>query len=361
MSLWIAFMLLPSVFSGRISCTENKLLSYRCGAHFLNNHEHYTSFGGQKAKINEFPWSVLLIYHFEDKDLRCSGVQVSPRHILTAAHCMFKITNTSDFCSTNSRSNGIYQELDKEGWSVYVGSKCRRTELCENAYRVSNIIVHEHFDYCEQVHDLALMELASNVPYSNGTAICMPDKSSLLSKTIKAGGMGLNHARASDVWSTRRALMKPAIEMRRLCLPQVVTYRKIFEIKETNHLETVSINTSICKGDSGGPLFQLNKRGRYVVIGIASSAWPLCRTPSHKRWNRFIDVRPYIDWICKFTGVCPTRVNKGCKKTREYNMVDNEQPGIRKHSHNITNDSFPLFMINVVVFYSVLNSILHAP
>ncbi|VDM57182.1 unnamed protein product [Angiostrongylus costaricensis] len=85
-----------------------------------------------------------------------------------------------------------YPVLDKQYWSVYVGSKCSRIELCQNAFNVSKIVVYKHFDYCEKVNDLALMELASDVPYSNGIPICMPDKNMPLSKTVKADGSGLD-------------------------------------------------------------------------------------------------------------------------------------------------------------------------
>ncbi|KAE9413211.1 hypothetical protein Angca_000285, partial [Angiostrongylus cantonensis] len=54
------------------------------------------------------------------------------------------------------------------------------------------VIVHEHFDYCENLNDLALMELSSNVLHSSGIPICMPDKNMVLSETMKADGSGID-------------------------------------------------------------------------------------------------------------------------------------------------------------------------
>ncbi|ETN80337.1 hypothetical protein NECAME_09275 [Necator americanus] len=41
-------------------------------------------------------------------------------------------------------------------------------------------------------------------------------------------------------------------------------------------IETTNTNTSLCRGDSGSPLFQMNKRKQYVQIGIASSVEQKC-------------------------------------------------------------------------------------
>uniref|UniRef100_A0A0K0D4K4 DUF1899 domain-containing protein n=1 Tax=Angiostrongylus cantonensis TaxID=6313 RepID=A0A0K0D4K4_ANGCA len=94
-------------------------------------------------------------------------------------------------CFSNHKRDN-YPVLDKRYWSVYVGSKCSRIELCQNAFKVSKVVVYKHFDYCEKVNDMALMELASDVPDSSGIPICMPDKNMPLSKTIKADGSGMD-------------------------------------------------------------------------------------------------------------------------------------------------------------------------
>ncbi|KAK6751395.1 hypothetical protein RB195_003030 [Necator americanus] len=57
-------------------------------------------------------------------------------------------------------------------------------------------------------------------------------------------------------------------------------------------IETTNTNTSLCRGDSGSPLFQMNKRKQYVQIGIASSVEQKCT----------FDTNGAIDsWMCVTT------------------------------------------------------------
>ncbi|KAK5976306.1 hypothetical protein GCK32_018017, partial [Trichostrongylus colubriformis] len=59
-------------------------------------------------------------------------------------------------------------------------------------------------------------------------------------------------------------------------------------------------------GDSGGPLFQLNHKNKYALVGIASAGNLRCHARVHKRQDAtFVNVKNYLDWICNHTGVCP--------------------------------------------------------
>ncbi|EYB90110.1 hypothetical protein Y032_0223g2660 [Ancylostoma ceylanicum] len=58
-------------------------------------------------------------------------------------------------------------------------------------------------------------------------------------------------------------------------------------------------------GDSGGPLFQTNKKHQKVLFGVASTVDPECGEKHEYMTNFFTDIRKHLDWICVQTGVCP--------------------------------------------------------
>ncbi|VDM75990.1 unnamed protein product [Strongylus vulgaris] len=58
-------------------------------------------------------------------------------------------------------------------------------------------------------------------------------------------------------------------------------------------------------GDSGGPLFQTDDRGRHILVGIYSHYLNNSPNESQNMINIYTDVRAFLDWICKYSGVCP--------------------------------------------------------
>ncbi|VDL68490.1 unnamed protein product [Nippostrongylus brasiliensis] len=79
-------------------------------------------------------------------------------------------------------------------------------------------------------------------------------------------------------------------------------------VEEHNNLIITNTNedATVCKGDSGGPLFQSDVHDIHTLVGILSGsngcndenkAKPPFETAS-------ANVRKHLKWICKVTGVC---------------------------------------------------------
>ncbi|KAK6050148.1 hypothetical protein COOONC_12347, partial [Cooperia oncophora] len=55
---------------------------------------------------------------------------------------------------------------------------------------ISEVHYHEDYDACTSEDDIAVLELAKNVPRHWATPICLPDREETISDDLKAAGSG---------------------------------------------------------------------------------------------------------------------------------------------------------------------------
>ncbi|KJH45181.1 trypsin [Dictyocaulus viviparus] len=286
---WLMFVI-DSVWSDRISEEENRYLQSICGEQYPEN--RYKSFGGRALRKGEYPFASYIGLKFNDKRFICTGALISPRHILTASHCvMYRPSREKNYeqcvLEKDLRKFVRYPYNLQKFLIKIAGKSGLMTEV-----KINSIWSHEKWDDCDHEHDIAIIELKQNVPNDYAIPICLPQENEPLASVVKVVGMGL----------VPYAIGKNTVAS------TVTTFENPVLI-ESAMIKTTSIRRSTCQGDSGGPMIQLNKRNRLTVVGTTSSGTLDCTDPhaieATDIENYFVDVRYHVEWICFITGVCP--------------------------------------------------------
>ena len=90
--------------------------------------------GGKTARRGQFPWQVVILNR--DKEAFCGGTLISPRWVLTAAHCV--------------RRRHLYVRLGEHNLKIFDGS--------ELEFQIDTYITHPKYDKKTVDNDVALLK-----------------------------------------------------------------------------------------------------------------------------------------------------------------------------------------------------------
>uniref|UniRef100_A0A3Q3WLW4 Transmembrane serine protease 4a n=1 Tax=Mola mola TaxID=94237 RepID=A0A3Q3WLW4_MOLML len=224
--------------------------------------------GGTDAFIEDWPWQVSLQQGGQHV---CGGALVSPRWVVTAAHC---------FSSSK-------KELSR--WRVVSGTTYIAT--LGGSY-VDRIILNGNYDPAQNDYDIALMRLSSpiNVGVSH-KPVCLPPKAFGLpaESTMVVTGWGYLEENGKVSPSLQKASI-PLIDRAKCSSPTVygsaVTQRMICAGYMAGRVDA-------CQGDSGGPLVHLNS-SRWYLVGVVSWGVGCARERSP---GVYCNVEEMLNWI----------------------------------------------------------------
>ncbi|XP_056139420.1 ST14 transmembrane serine protease matriptase a [Lampris incognitus] len=238
--------------------------------------------GGQDAEEGEFPWQASL--HIKNFGHVCGASIISPRWLVTAAHCV------QDDGKTRYSQPGI--------WEAYLGLHVQRQVKNSIVKRnLRQIIPHPYYNDFNFDNDIALMELDSPVTYSDYIRpICMPSPQHVFPTgnsvwitgwgATREGGYGANVLQKAQVRiinsTVCNRLMGGQLTSRMMCAG------------------VLSGGVDACQGDSGGPLSSPSSGGRMFLAGVVSWGDGCAR---RNKPGIYSTVTMFRGWIKEKTGV----------------------------------------------------------
>ncbi|XP_034460141.1 transmembrane protease serine 4a isoform X1 [Hippoglossus hippoglossus] len=224
--------------------------------------------GGSDAVIEDWPWQVSLQ---QGGQHTCGGSLVSPRWVVTAAHCF----------------TGSKKELSR--WRVVSGRTFMGT--LGGSY-VDRIIVNGNYNPARNDYDMALMRLKS--PITVGAArkpVCLPPK---------ALGLAVGASMAVTGWGYLEENGKVSHSLQKASIPlidhTVCSSPKVYGSSITQRMMCAGFpegKVDACQGDSGGPLVHFTS-SRWHLVGVVS--WGIgCARKG--RPGVYCNVEEMLNWI----------------------------------------------------------------
>lgn len=245
---------------------------------------------GQVAKPFEYPWMALL--QDETGIFVCGGTLVSPRYVLTAAHC---VRQKNKIKSVRLGENDLTTDED---CTILDGESDCAPPAQDIPIDAERSVFHSNHSNRYKKNDIALLRLATPAVLGDSVkTICLPDgtpeQRKLKPWTYIVSGWGLTENKTAS--NVLRYAQVPAVSLDNCS----VTVRKLstfLELDESQLCAGGVDQVDNCAGDSGGPLHYVrNDTSRYVQQGVVAFGIRSCGVESEP--GVYTNVSHYIGWL----------------------------------------------------------------
>uniref|UniRef100_A0AC34PY09 Peptidase S1 domain-containing protein n=1 Tax=Panagrolaimus sp. JU765 TaxID=591449 RepID=A0AC34PY09_9BILA len=272
----------------KLTASENEKLQKTCGISVFDDSDdqRFKIAEGNLAQPGQFPWVISMADSVDY--VTCTGSIVSPRHILTAAHCVNKYTSTKLKCERNQ----VF--VSTKQFYVSYGGVCTRPDSISCPKRDMKHIAVKKFAFlndfhnrnCERGDDLAILELEKDLEFDELTRpIC------IINDDIR------NFYDLTDLGFGQDEHKNKVAQLRFIKGDS----RIIQNIGQFKNAEGHRTQPNICSGDSGGPLEGRSVfNHRHYLLGVHS--YGLACGPHNDYGSTFIV--HYTTFLCRMLGIC---------------------------------------------------------
>ncbi|XP_022220180.2 transmembrane protease serine 9 [Drosophila obscura] len=243
----------PTTTRRPVSGSSPEGLPLQCGNKNPVSPDQERIVGGINASPHEFPWIAVL---FKSGKQFCGGSLITNTHILTAAHCVARMTS-----------------WDVAALTAHLGDYNIRTdfEVQHVARRIKRLVRHKGFEFSTLHNDVAILTLSEPVPFTHEIQpICLPTSPSQQSRSYSG-----QVATVAGWGSLRENGPQPSI-LQKVDIPiwaNAECARKYGRAAPGGIIDSMicagQAAKDSCSGDSGGPMI-INDGGRYTQVGIVS-------------------------------------------------------------------------------------------
>uniref|UniRef100_A0A3P9LNH8 Transmembrane serine protease 4a n=2 Tax=Oryzias latipes TaxID=8090 RepID=A0A3P9LNH8_ORYLA len=250
-------------------CRSGSVVSLTCSDCGMSKREPFPRIiGGNETDIKDYPWQVSLQNNGQHT---CGGSLVSPRWVVTAAHCF----------------NGNNKVISR--WTVMSGHSGMTTA---GASYVDKILVNNDYRPEKQDYDIALIRLSSPITVRDyRKPVCLPPKDlGLVNQSpLAVTGWGYREEEGT-VSSTLQEADVPLIDWNTCSSSSLygsfLTRRMICAGYTEGKVDA-------CKGDSGGPLVYFLPH-QWTLVGVVS--WGIGCARANKP-GVYTNVDEMLNWI----------------------------------------------------------------